>query len=356
MNNLKNDIFLRVLIIILMFPGFFWASVLSPYDMLRFAPIGFLVICFPFSSLAINYKIIIFSTLVIISFLIYFQILCITGSENILFIRDKLYPIEINLWSSAPQYGVTSSLLYGFREFRAAGIFYNPNLHALMISLFFFIFMETFRFFHTFSSTNFPAFGGALVVTVSLAVLYSLYLTGSRTGILVFLIYFGLFALGRIYRLNSRHFQILVLIILCSFVLGMGFNFHNISMYLLSENGSLGIKFKILFDYLSMASIFNIFWGGEFFILFDAEYSYWIGASGVSGLIGLVLFYLFYFKKVVALRSVIVCLLLTSATNSVFYGLQTGVLVTFLFVILTSIQYQNPPNVRERLQHMERMS
>lgn len=88
-------------------------------------------------------------------------------------------------------------------------------------------------------------------------------------------------------------------------------------------------------EYLFQEEIINIISGGEFFILFDTEFSYWLGAGGLLGVIGVGLSYLFYFRNVMASRPIVRCLILTSLTNSVFHGLQSAVVATLLFVIVT---------------------
>ena len=338
---IKKYTIFKLTVLILLFPGIVWATTLSPYDAIRFLPILLLVFCFPFNFLKLKFEFLGATSFLIILFLVFGQIGILLGNDFALSFREKFYAIDQNLWSNSSEYHVANTIFYRFREFRAAGFLYNPNLYSLLISLYLFIFFQILYKNDFLQLNGYNFLKGFIFIFVGAMVVFSIYLSGSRTGLLVVLIYFAIILSMNLKIEGIFYAATLLFFFLFSCLFFVIYNKEAFWSKAFGPEGSIGIKLSVVREYLYQAETVNIISGGEFFILLDTEFSYWLAAGGVLGLVGVGLFYLFYFWNVVALRSIVLCLLLTSLTNSVFYGLQSGVVATLLFVIVTNYQYRS---------------
>ena len=144
---------------------------------LRLLPIAFLVACFPYNTLTIAPSLLRRSAQLGIVYCFTTQALLAISNPVLLAFRERFYSIEINSWN----YGETTTLLQGFGEFRAAGLWYNPNVLAGNVFILYLALYSSFLL----SSPSHKVSNTIAFFKhnwfLSLIVLYSLFLTGTRT-------------------------------------------------------------------------------------------------------------------------------------------------------------------------------
>lgn len=126
----------KLVIFVFFVPGIIFTLFNSPADLIRFAPILLLLAGLPYRGFNLKPTAIAYTSIVMIGYLVITQFFIALDSPALVLYRDSWYPIENNVWA----YGSVDSLIYGFSEFRAAGVFYNPNVLGLVLVLYFFVY------------------------------------------------------------------------------------------------------------------------------------------------------------------------------------------------------------------------
>lgn len=309
------------------------AAVVSPEDLVRFAPILLLCALFPLSALQLNPLPIARVTAGLLVFLITTQILIALGNGAVVEMRDNWYPIETNVW----EYGVADSVFYDYGSFRAAGIFYNPNVLGLMLVLYYFLFASVQEYAHAASKKGFIK-TRLIFYTIFIMTLFSVYLTGSRTAILGFLIFL-------ILKVSGIRFEIKSLLTPRAMMASLGglaffgyFLADRVYQGLVETQGSANIKISILLNHLQSSDLTTLLFGGVYNRQFDAEYGYWIGAGGLLGLIAVFMVFYLYFRYIRTTRPIVIALALMGIGNTVFYGLLTGVVAFVTLGVVTNLE------------------
>lgn len=294
------------------------ALFLAPGDALRFISIFVLIAAFPFSNVKMNG--LSRAALLCFYYAFVFQLGILLDIPFFAEFRSQYYPAEFETWTQ----GDFEASDFGFRSVRAAGLFYNPNVAALMSLFSYVIYAISLR----------PSFSGRLhMITLMLAVI-SLVLAGSRTY---------LFALVLIVVLNfykSRLNKIGLFAIAGVFLFGFVNDY--IFQDFIDKSGSVYIKMEILFNYInSMMSRdggwFSLVFGGEYKIQFDNDIGYIIGGWGLLGMLSVIAFSIFFMTKIQSSWKILVFFLATMIGNSLFFGLLTAPLMVCLCVALSKI-------------------
>ncbi|CAM8624993.1 hypothetical protein MCEMIE11_00280 [Burkholderiales bacterium] len=323
------------IVVILLVPGFTQALLFSPSDAIRFVYIIIALLVYSSNRILFDYRTLKYLSGLCIIYLVSTQILLALGVTSVTAFRDTYYPLADNPWN----YGIIEKVSFEYRYFRAGGLFYNPNVLGLILLLYGFIYVYTSILSCLNSKTARPPIvikRRSLITLMDLLVittcLLGSYLTGSRTVLLgcLVLIFLVFYYKALLYCTVSRTRIYLIVGVLSAIgIIAMLFIFEEAFFV---EDGSVSIKFSILFEHLKAQSLFGLLFGGSFDIQFDAEIGYWVGAAGLLGATSIFLFLL-----VIGLRSLIflpitMMYLTTSVGNSVLYGLLTGVLM--LLVIM----------------------
>lgn len=332
-SNLKDWLLHKIIILLLLFPSLAVAVFNSPENLVRFAPALLLTFGFPFSGLRICIRPIIIALLFIIAYLVSTQFLIALGNAPAIAYRDAWYPIENNVWS----YGDTETLFVAFGQFRAAGIFYNPNVLGLVLTLYFYLYASLSSAGLSNSKNTFRDDKTRIFIIISLIVIFSVYFTGSRTALIALLSFLYFTILGSKVSLNRFLTKKAILAGLTGAAFILYFLWERVWQGIADEQGSANIKFQILMDHLQSADLTTLLIGGVFSLQFDAEYGYWVGAVGFLGIIALGIMLRLYYKQIPTLPPIIIGLLLMAIGNSVFYGLLTGTIAAMVFLILSSL-------------------
>lgn len=194
------------------------------------------------------------------------------------------------------QYVLSNATSDNFSGFRLAGLFRNPNQCSKYVTLITVVFLLDSR---TPFIKSLPFLGVASI---------SILMTGSRTGLVVFmcLVFFSLLLNDKVSR-SAKTTSIIVLIVLALFLLYQASDFRGLRV---DEglNDSAGAKFGALKDYLTQSTdLFSLFWGhidqylfvassGNVHSSIDCEYGYMIFNYGVVGFVFYVLFFIKLFK------------------------------------------------------------
>ena len=311
----------KLIMIILLLPSIILTTFYSAENLIRFVYLLLLIIFYPY-NLKLNFKYLNNLSFLIIFYLAITQLFIVFNYSFILDFRETLYPhIWGWVWDEGP---ITSFSQVG--DYRSGGLYYNPNVLASLIILYFFIFLITLENF-SYTRNYFYFFTFFLVVV-------SIILTDSRTVIVSLLVFFLLKILS--YKKGKNLLKIMMLgtILLAALLIKdkilVGF----------SEMGSLNIKLRILFNYIENVNLLNLITGARYDVFFDSEYGYWLGALGLTGLISILLLITFLYKRIPDLRLFLLTFLLLSIGNSLFYGLLTGYVAT-QFIIITVCLYLN---------------
>jgi hypothetical protein len=340
---INKDIFLYVIqktiIFTLFIPGIIKAILVAPENLIRFAGIILIILGFPFSSFKINkYYIILFSCIIFL-YLITTQLLLLNGNQTILDLRKFLYDYES---TGNHDYGITDNILKNIFNFsegkRGGGLYTNPNTFAGLIVLFFFIFDISWKYHYEFID-NFKKKKWKNIIiyygVISL-VFISLMQAKSKTFIISFLIYFVFKNISILDLLKSKLKKKFIFYLFLSLAIFF-LLFDNILDGFLTETGSANIKFSLLFNFLKNVSLNNLFFGGIFDINFDAEYGYWIAASGLLGIIGFLIFYIMILQYSNQSKSLILTFLTISIGSTLFYNLlYISILISLLIILLSS--------------------
>ena len=324
----------KAIIFALLISGIAVTAYTSPENLRRFVPVLLLIFGFPFSGLTLSNRTLMNALIVIIGYLVVTQIFIALGNVQALMFRDAWYPIENNAWA----YGNTDTLFFEFREFRAAGIFYNPNLLGLYVTLYFFLYASIVSSMDASVRRRLLWSKNAIFKLTSVVVIFSTYLTGSRTSLIALLVFLFLNSLGSSLSLKSvLNNKRAILFGFFGLAFSIYYLWEKVSEGIFEDQGSANIKYRILWNYVQNADLTALIIGGDFSRQFDAEYGYWLGATGLLGVVGLGLMLRLYYLEVPVLRPFIVAILLMAIGNSVFYGLPSGTIATMAFVTLSAL-------------------
>jgi len=321
----------KIVIFIFFSPALSLALFSSPSHLLRFVPISLLLVGFPYRGFQIKPTALAYTSVFVIAYLVTTQFLIALDNPFLVAFRDAWYPIENNVWA----YGSVHSLLYGFGEFRAAGVFYNPNVLGLVLVLYFFAYSLLYRRYY--AQEKNLIFSNPFYYLLVASLVFSVFLTGSRTALMALIGYLFIKdvrsrSILKIFQ-NKKSLTLLAIgVPSVGFFLG-----ERVLQGFTDPMGSANIKFRILINYLQNADLVMLFFGGTYDLQFDAEYGYWIGASGFLGMLGWVLIVRLFSAIVPLSRPIVLAMLLMAIGNTVFYGLLTGAIATITLVIACSI-------------------
>ncbi len=324
--NILRYIKEKVITILFFLPGTTLALLNSPSDMLRFFPVLFLVLGFPYRGFKLNHAVIAYASILVIGYLFVTQLLIAFGNPSLISFRNDFYPIEHDAW----RYRDIGSLFFPFGTFRAAGVFYNPNVQGLVLILYFFVYSILHS---SIRPKNKKLIFSDWAYYILLAIVfYSIFITGSRTALMSLIFYILLKE-----ALSNGMFKISkkikwTILLLASAPAIWFFLWDRLMQGFTDPMGSANIKLRILFDYLQASDLATLLFGGTYDLQFDAEYGYWIGAAGICGVIGWVLTLRLFFSHIPSSRAISLAMLLMAIGNTVFYGLMTGAIATLLLV------------------------
>ena len=327
----------KLLIILLFIPGVVLVIFNSPDNLIRFVPILLMILGFPFYDFKVRARPIKILSFYIIIYFIVTQVLLALGNSSLLNFREVWYPNEYGyVWN----YGFVDSIVSSLGQFRAGGLYYNPNVLASVIVLYYFIFSASSQYTEQ-SSINFSKkkINTRKIINIFMLVLvsFSLFFTGSRTAMMALIGYIGVqnFNVARFKKLQIK-INTLWAGLFCLIFLFLIFNriVEGVS------TGSLYIKFTILMNYLSESNSLKLLFGGTYNKHFDTEYGNWIGAYGFLGLLAWFITLRMIYRTIPLTKPLIVAILLSAMGNTVLYGLLTGSIMLAVVLISSSYWWQ----------------
>tara|TARA_Y100000389_G_scaffold143669_1_gene141970 strand:+ start:10965 stop:12107 length:1143 start_codon:yes stop_codon:yes gene_type:complete len=326
----------KIIILALITPGIMLTALNSTQELLRFVVILILLLGFPFTGFRFNKKLIMNFCSLILIYLIFTQIFIGLEVDWLISFRGTWYPHEyasIFDWQAFINLSEDKSISEIIGKYRLGGLFYNPNVLGIVVLLYFFIFDACYL-----KKENKNKF---IYLFIFLIVLFSLFLTFSRTAITGLIIYYFIknvnYKKFLFFRIEKRSLLILILVILMVIYM-----FEPLKEGLMSA-GSGGQKFDILIKYLASADPISIFFGGVHdtqYRSFDADLGNWIGAVGLVGILGII----FFLRKIVITNNLtkpfVITLIIMSIGNTVLYGLLSASIVFCYFIIISDIEKQ----------------
>ena len=337
-----NDIFKHAKSKILIFILFLPVIILSVYydvkETLRYITIMTIVLGLPFSNFRINYSIVSKITIYIIFYLFITQILIIFDNQTIISFQEYAYKTE---WSYVfGSYGLNNTFGFDFftnDNFRAGGLFYNPNILAGVIFLYFLIFKIIERI-DKLDKKNINKKPSNIVFVI---VFSAILLTKSRTVIISFLffMYFKDANFKNILKLkiNKKFIYPLIIVIMTFYLQG-----ERIISGIFDANDSFIQKYSILLNYIENdLNLSKFFFGGTFNIQFDTEYGKLFGASGLIGVFGYFYFLRLIYKINPESKVIILSLLLIATGSTVFLSLLKISIMLPIIIIICSAKYMN---------------
>ena len=127
----------KLLIFFLFTPSIIMAIFISPEDVIRFVPVLLFVFGFPFYDFNVRPLPTRLFAAFILVYLITTQTLLAFGNLTLIDFRNTWYPDELGyLWN----YGIIDSVLLSLGKFRAGGLYFNPNVLASIVVLYYFMF------------------------------------------------------------------------------------------------------------------------------------------------------------------------------------------------------------------------
>ena len=327
----------KLLIILLFIPGVVLVIFNSPDNLIRFVPILLMILGFPFYDFKVRARPIKILSFYIIIYFIVTQVLLALGNSSLLNFREVWYPNEYGyVWN----YGFVDSIVSSLGQFRAGGLYYNPNTLASVIILYYFIFYASSQYIEQ-SSINFSKkkINTRKIINLFMLALvsFSLFFTGSRTAMVALIGYIG------VQNFNTALFKKLQIKkntlwagLFCLIFLFLIFNriVEGVS------TGSLYIKFTILMNYLSESNSLKLLFGGTYNKHFDTEYGNWIGAYGFLGLLAWFITLRMIYCTIPLTKPLIVAILLSAVGATVLYGLLTGSIMLAVVLISSSYWWQ----------------
>jgi hypothetical protein len=330
-SNIRINLDLKVVAISLLVPGLILTVLYSREDLIRFIPVTFLILLFPYRFVPIDANLILRTSILFLIFLISTQMLLAIGYDPVVQFRDQWYPI-----ATSYGYGYVDSLIYGFREHRAGGLNYNPNVYASVLTSIYFIFLYS-------KSQIIITSSGSIrhkhdfdipLVFITSVVLFSLYLSGSRTYLIIFLIF--LLLEFRYLIIKSKVLLPLITFIFIFIVVSIH---ESVITAFFNNQGSVNVKFSILSNYINHADYLSLLVGNPTFDIsnidtfFDSEYGNWIGRAGFFGLTAVLFLYGLIFMKFKSLFPLLLSFVLMGVGNTVLFGMLTATLAIITFIV-----------------------
>jgi hypothetical protein len=312
-------------ILVFFIPGLFLTFKNSPENLIRFIPFFFLLFSHPFLSFNIKFQWIRLFSLFILIYLIFTQTILAYGNDTFSNFREIFYPNkDLDHWRNriAP---MTESIFESFTEYRASGLFYNPNIMGSVVLLYYIFYSlsdDCIKKKYFKDKKNLIFF--YLIETI---VMFSILFSFSRTIIISYIAYIFLKNLKlNFFRKENFFLFIIIIIIICLSINKIinGFN----------PGDSQSVKINLFINYFQEANIFNIIFGGVHtnHYMFDQDIGNWLGAVGLFGFLGFVLF-LKKISHIILLRPLILVILLISAGAGALYGLFTSSIIIPLFIV-----------------------
>lgn len=332
-SGMKELSIIKILNVFIFFIPLSVAAAVSPEDLVRFVPILLLSTLFPLSALQLEPLPIARVAAGLLVFLITTQILIALGNSPVVELRDNWYPIEANVW----EYGVADTIFYDYGSFRAAGIFYNPNVLGLILVLYYFLFASAQDYARAASKKGFMETRFIFYI-IFIMTLFSVYLTGSRTAVLGLLVFLIIKTSGIRFNIKSLLTPRAIMASLGGLAFFGYFLAHRVHQGLVETQGSANVKIRVLLNHLQSSDLTTLLFGGVFSRHFDAEYGYWIGAGGLLGLIAFLMVLYLYFRYIRTARPIVFALALMGVGNTVFYGLLTGVVAFVTLGVVANLE------------------
>jgi len=331
----------KVLIILLFSPGIIFAIFTSSENLIRFVPVLLLVLGFPFYGFKIKARPIMVLSIFILAYLIVTETLLAYGNSALLNFREVWYPV--GRFASVFFYGTVDSLFLLPEKFRAGGLYYNPNVLAIVIVLYYLIFSVSFQHIEQ-NNINFLKKKSIIRKILYLVILglvsFSLFYTSSRTAMITLIVFIGIknFDATQLKRgvIIKNNFWSLLFVLIFLFFIG-----EIIWDGVVRSEGSAYSKFYIFVSYFNDASFLDLLFGGNFNIQFDNDYGNWIGASGFLGILAWINIIKMMYHTIPLTRALIIAFLLTAFGGTLFYGLLSGCIVLILLCITGSLWEQS---------------
>ena len=326
----------KVLIILLFSPSIIFAIFTSSESVIRFAPVLLLVLGFPFYGFKIKARPIMVLSIFILAYLIVTETLLAYGNSALLNFREVWYPG--GRFASVFFYGTMDSFFSPPEGFRAGGLYYNPNVLAIVIVLYYLIFSVSFQYIEQ-KNINFlkkkSIIRKILYFVILCLVSFSLFYTHSRTSMITLIVFIGMknFDITLLKRgvIKKDNFWPLLFVLIFLFFIG-----ETIWDGVVNTEGSAYSKFYIFISYFTDASFLDLLFGGNFNIQFDNDYGNWIGASGFLGILAWINIIKMMYNTIPLTRALIIAFLLTAFGGTLFYGLLSGCIVLILLCITCS--------------------
>ena len=319
-------------LLILLTPGLILTIYHTPVEFLRFMPITLLIVLFPYTRISLNLPRVYYTSLCIVIYLITSQILIAIGNEYFLILRDVWYPFKKDL--NPFDMGVMTNIFFDYGRYRAGGIFHNPNVMASNLFLCFLMFSVSRN------GIEKNRLSTPLFLILIAAVGASMYLTGSRTYMFVYILYimaqtYSLCSISAFLHKNPVKFLIVGILAVLGFVyVLLGFWERMVQGF--TSEGSLGIKVAIVRDYidsrLADGDYVSLLFGGVH-SNFDAEWGQWFAALGFVGLFSILIYYFMIWRVIPASFALVLCFLLVGLGNTLIYGMASAFQV--LIVVIT---------------------
>ena len=328
----------KIIILVLFLPVILFSMTYDAKETLRYIIILTIALGLPYSNIRINYSLICKVSALCLFYLIITQMLLIFENETITIFRDYNYQTEWShrFLSYSKIDNLSLDILFD-SNFRAAGLYYNPNVLAGLIFLYFILFDSVYK--NLLIKINTKKKNKSFINLYNIVlffVILGILLTKSRTVILAFLtyIYFANFHLKEFLNLKMKKIFIyfIFLLIIVLFLEG-----NRVIRGILDEGSSFNIKYGILIHYIkNETSLFNLFFGGTFDKQFDTEYGKLLGAAGIIGIIGYYFFYSLLIKINPSIKSVIFSFLVMSFGTTVLLSLIKIAIILPIIIIFFS--------------------
>jgi len=313
------------LILVFFIPGLFLTFKNSPENLIRFIPFFFFFFGYPFLCFYIKFQWIRLFSLFILIYLIFTQTILAYGNDTFSNFREIFYPnkdLDHYRGRIAP---MTKSIFESFTEYRASGLFYNPNIMGSVVLLYYIFYSlsdDCIKKKYFKDKKNLIFF--YLIETI---VMFSILFSFSRTIIISYIAYIFLKNLKQNFFRKKNFFLFLIIIIVIFLSINKiidGFNYGD----------SQSIKINLFINYFQETNILNIIFGGVHadHYMFDQDIGNWFGAVGLFGFLGFVLFFM-KISHIFFLRPLILVILLISAGAGALYGLFTSSIIIPLFIV-----------------------
>jgi hypothetical protein len=335
----------KILIFVLLLPGLYTSLLFDLKEFLRYSIILLIIFGLPFTNFKIKSSPLIKVSLAALFYLVVTQILLAHGNQPLLSFREFGYADE---WSYIFNYGTTSNL---FKEmlsfntaegFRAGGIYYNPNILAGVIFLYYLIFYYSNKYYENQTEKKYINFFFERLIMLIVAT--ALLFTKSRTIILSFLLFIVL------QNFNIRKNSVLQINknIIFSLILAFLFVFLQIERIyagIVTPGQSFYEKFNIFYYYISSIDLPRFLFGGTFDLHFDTEIGYLFGGFGLSGVIAYFLLLRLIYKNFLYGKLIVLLFLVMGLGTTVFFSLLKISIIIPLLILGSSnrgiLKYKN---------------